>query len=62
MERLGDFYPYQILSTGERRKVGLVLIFTLNDILKVVNDSNLKIMIFDDYMTGLDEESINQVL
>ncbi len=62
LERFGEFYPYHILSTGEKRKVGIVLIFTLNDVLKVINSSNLNIMIFDDYMTGLDEESINQVL
>jgi len=55
--------PFKLLSNGERKKTSIILIFTILKILNLTNnESKLKLLIFDDFFNGLDNNNIYKIL
>ncbi len=62
--RRGDvLIPFKLLSNGERKKTSIILIFTILKILNLTNnESKLKLLVFDDFFNGLDNNNIYKIL
>lgn len=56
------FKEYSILSTGERKKIEIILILGLNSLINNINRPKLNLFIFDEFFDGLDEESVNGLM
>jgi DNA repair exonuclease SbcCD ATPase subunit len=56
------FKEYSILSTGERKKIEIILILSLNSLINNINRPKLNLFIFDEFFDGLDEESVNGLM
>ena len=56
------FKEYSILSTGERKKLEIILILGLNSLINNINRPKLNLFIFDEFFDGLDEESVNGLM
>lgn len=55
--------PFKLLSNGERKKTSIILIFTILKILNLTNnESKLKLLVFDDFFNGLDNNNIYKIL
>lgn len=55
--------PYKFLSNGEKKKTSIVLIFTILKIMNITNsESLLRVLIFDDFFNGLDNNNIYKIL
>jgi DNA repair exonuclease SbcCD ATPase subunit len=63
IRRSNVLIPFKLLSNGERKKTSIILIFTILKILNLTNnESKLKLLVFDDFFNGLDNNNIYKIL
>lgn len=61
--RNGTFFPYVILSNGERKRVSIIFILTILTILNILKQApRLRVLIFDDFFNGIDNSSVLKIL
>ena len=58
----GTFIEYSNLSKGERKKVEIIFILSLNDFIDSYNTMNFNLFIFDEFFDGLDLYSSLQII
>ncbi len=62
LEEGNIFKEYELLSQGERKKVEVVFILQMNDLVNSFYDLNLNLFVFDEFLDNLDYNSTNQIL
>lgn len=56
------FKEYILLSQGERKKLEIIFILQMNDLIQSFQDVNLNLFIFDEFFDNLDDSSTTQVI
>lgn len=62
IEQDNIFKEYEILSQGERKKLEVVFILQMNDLITSFYGLNMNLFIFDEFLDNLDYHSTNQIL